>query len=215
MITFRREHLDKQLKKHLALMTGHVLDVGGRRNKKRGLFRPPLEQVIDWKYANPDPLAEPDFLAPAEKLPVPDKSVDLVVMTEVLEYVSEPKAAVSEIYRVLKAGGSALISMPLHSPVHGDWQFDQRRLTRRGLEILLADCGFKAVAIAPMGGMGAVYFDLAEAATGYGHPSAGSLAVKITRKLLFLAVPFFRFLDWFCLGSVEYVTTGYFVVAKK
>lgn len=210
MITFRREYLDSFLFENVSAMQGEVLDVGGRRKQKRGLFRPPVEKVTSWKYLNPDPASEPDLVATAEALPLPASSADTVVMTEVLEYVSDPLQALREVHRVLRPGGTALVSVPLLSPIHGDWQFDRFRFTRSGLEQLVKSSGFSGADISEMGGLGAVCFDLLEAATGYAHPDPG-FSAKIARKLLYLFVPLFRLFD----RPSKFVTTGYSMKLKK
>ncbi len=48
----------------------------------------------------------------AEALPYPDNSFDVVFMTEVLEHMLDFKAALSEVRRVLKAGGIFIVSVP-------------------------------------------------------------------------------------------------------
>tara|TARA_A100001037_G_C15153907_1_gene641992 strand:+ start:1139 stop:1915 length:777 start_codon:yes stop_codon:yes gene_type:complete len=47
--------------------------------------------------------------ASATSLPFPDSEFDAVVVSQVYEYVSEIKGALSELFRVLKPGGRALI----------------------------------------------------------------------------------------------------------
>lgn len=49
-------------------------------------------------------------LAMAEKLPFPDASFDRVVSREVIEHVMDPQVMLSEIRRVLKPGGLAVIT---------------------------------------------------------------------------------------------------------
>ncbi len=48
----------------------------------------------------------------AEKIPLPDRSVDLVVSFETLEHVNDPDAMLTEIVRTLSPGGTAIISVP-------------------------------------------------------------------------------------------------------
>lgn len=51
-------------------------------------------------------------IALAEKLPFADSSFDKVFCLDTLEHVFDEKAAVSEIYRILKPGGSLILSVP-------------------------------------------------------------------------------------------------------
>lgn len=49
--------------------------------------------------------------ADAHRLPFPDKSYDVIICTEVLEHVVEPKKVLEEIRRVLASDGIAIIEM--------------------------------------------------------------------------------------------------------
>jgi SAM-dependent methyltransferase len=51
-------------------------------------------------------------LTPAEQLPFPENSFDLLLSHEVLEHVHDDRQAVAEIVRVLKPGGRAVIFVP-------------------------------------------------------------------------------------------------------
>lgn len=48
----------------------------------------------------------------AEKLPMPDNYADLVILTEVLEHVSNISKTIKEATRILKPGGHAFVSCP-------------------------------------------------------------------------------------------------------
>ena len=48
----------------------------------------------------------------AEKLPFRDKSIDLCVLSQVLEHVNDPKKTIREVSRVLKPGGYCHLSSP-------------------------------------------------------------------------------------------------------
>jgi SAM-dependent methyltransferase len=51
-----------------------------------------------------------DAVVAAEELPFDDGSFDLVLCTQVLEHVQDPRQALAEIRRVLAPGGAALVS---------------------------------------------------------------------------------------------------------
>jgi SAM-dependent methyltransferase len=55
----------------------------------------------------------------ARALPLPDRSVDLVVATDVVEHVDDDQRAVSEIYRVLRPGGIVLFTVPAFPSLWG------------------------------------------------------------------------------------------------
>lgn len=74
--------------------------------------------------------AEPDdsdkslviSVANAEQLPFEDESFDKVICSEVLEHIHAYREVISEIYRVLKTGGLAAISVPRLFPEWVCWQ---------------------------------------------------------------------------------------------
>ena len=71
-----------------------------------------------------------------------DDTFDVVVCTEVLEHTLNPFEAVKEIYRILKPGGVALISVPYNFRIHGPLP-DCWRFTEHGLRALLGNFEIK------------------------------------------------------------------------
>lgn len=73
-------------------------------------------------------------------LPFQSDAFDGVVLTEVLEHCTDPKAAVAEVFRVLKPGGLLLVTSPFVWPTHGiEGEYkDYWRFTRQGWELLLS-----------------------------------------------------------------------------
>lgn len=112
---------------------GKVLDVGGGGGRHKGLF-------VDAKqYINidNDPKVEPDIVASADELPIADDSIDCILCSEVLEHVDNPLAVLREIGRVLRPGGSLILTVPFINEIHGE-PFDFRRFTIFGLEDLVS-----------------------------------------------------------------------------
>lgn len=48
-------------------------------------------------------------LGDIEKVPLPDKSVDLAILSQALHHATHPQTAVNEAHRILKAGGQLLV----------------------------------------------------------------------------------------------------------
>ncbi|MEM7283506.1 MAG: methyltransferase domain-containing protein [Pseudomonadota bacterium] len=85
--------------------------------------------------------AQPDLFGNASCLPFQDGSVDTVILLEVLEHLEEPRRALEEIQRVLKPGGTLLLSLPFLYPLH-DAPYDFQRYTAFGLQRELEESGF-------------------------------------------------------------------------
>jgi SAM-dependent methyltransferase len=147
-ISYRRLWLDACLEAYTAEMRGFVIDLGGKREKKRGSFHPPEEQARAWWYINLDPNASPNIFADVNQTPVSSGSVDCIICTEVLEHIPDPHACVNEIFRLLRNGGTVFVSVPFIYPIHAD-PFDFQRFTEDGLRNLFGD--FSQVEIFQMG----------------------------------------------------------------
>lgn len=111
-----------------------VLDIGCGSAPWKPLLAPYAREYvgIDLK---PGPAV--DVVAPAEALPFPDGHADVVFSISVLEHVRGQREAVSEIRRVLKPGGVAIVGVPFIWPIHGS-PHDYWRWTPHGLEQVFA-----------------------------------------------------------------------------
>jgi SAM-dependent methyltransferase len=122
-----------------------VLDIGGRIQPYR-----PLIQRRERAYVAVDLRRTPlvDVVAQGERLPFGDATFDLAISTQVLEYIPDPAMFIAEIYRVLKPGGTLLLSVPSVCPT--DAEEDSWRFLRAGLRRLLVQ--FESVEIVAEGG---------------------------------------------------------------
>lgn len=118
-----------------------VLDIGCGVKPYLPLLAPYASSYRGIDYA-PGPSV--DDLGTAEALPYGDGSFDLVLCTQVLEHVSDPAAAVREMWRVLAPDGVALVSTHgvfLYHPDPPDSDRDYWRWTHSGLRKLFGDNG--------------------------------------------------------------------------
>jgi SAM-dependent methyltransferase len=122
-----------------------VLDVGGRLQPYRELLGSRIHT-----YTSVDMKATPlvNVLARGEQLPFVSDGFDLVICTQVLQYVPEPQAMLSEIHRVLKHGGTLMLSVPAAYP--RDAENDCWRFHSAGIKRLLAS--FSDAEVVPEGG---------------------------------------------------------------
>jgi 2-polyprenyl-3-methyl-5-hydroxy-6-metoxy-1,4-benzoquinol methylase len=99
--------------------------------------------------------------------PLPDASFDVVWAGETIEHLADTAGWLSEVRRVLRSGGSLLLSTPAHGRLtrlatalsvrRWEQRFDPRRdhlrfYTRRTLEALLEDFGFERIEVRAVGG---------------------------------------------------------------
>jgi SAM-dependent methyltransferase len=121
-----------------------VLDVGGRIQPYRPLIADRTRQYVALDLRS---TLLVDVMARAEYLPFSEDQFDLVICTQMLEYVAEPSLVMAEIFRVLKPGGNLWLSVPSAAPDPGEelWRF-----LPSALRALLA--AFRRVDILPEGG---------------------------------------------------------------
>lgn len=119
-----------------------VLDIGGRYQPYRPLF----SGCID-RYFAVD-LVKTEFVsvvADVETLPFADASFDLVIATQVFEYLRDPYETAKLVHSVLKPDGLLLASFAACTPRFGDEE--RWRFTPSGLRTMLEP--FAVVEIVP------------------------------------------------------------------
>lgn len=158
--SFRRYFVDKFYSEKIKLLNhgDKVLDVGGKKRNKRGLFN--IESyLLKTEYLNIDKNTEPDYLADASETGRPADYYNAVIISEVLEHVPAPEKVLREAYRILKPGGKILATVPFFVPFHGD-PYDFGRYTPGYFKSLATEIGFKSLDIEKQGGYQAVLGDL-------------------------------------------------------
>jgi SAM-dependent methyltransferase len=163
--------------------------------------------------------SRPNVFADAAKLPFADESIDTVLLFQTLEHVERPLEAVEEIFRVLRAGGCLLLSVPMLYPLH-DEPHDYTRFTTHGLRNILETSGFEVdvircsldsartaglIASLTLGGMVAQSFKLRTASL-------------LFAPIVLAAIPIINIAFWlasYILPSWSAVTSGYKLVARK
>lgn len=122
-----RRRLDEFLQSRAS--DARTLDLGGGSGPYADYF--PNRICMDVR-STPDI----DFVGDAHHLPIHDETFELVLCTEVLEHLQEPRQALDEMHRVLRKGGRLLLTTRFLFPIHESPQ-DFYRYTRYGLAHLL------------------------------------------------------------------------------
>lgn len=144
------------IKKNLSFFKGNLLDVGCGKMPYRNyiLKNSKVEKYIgiDLKTAiHYDKNIKPSKYWNGKKLPCKDKSVDTVILTEVLEHCPDPISLLKEVHRVLKNDGYCFISTPFIWNLH-EIPHDECRYTPFSLQKNLALAGFRNTNIYGGGG---------------------------------------------------------------
>jgi len=213
MTTCRRYYLDKLLLDFN--FYGNVLDIGGKKTNKRGIFRPPIQTVETWRYLNTDKSTCPDFLCSATSVSIKENLFDIVILTEVLEHIDNPTDVIQESRRILKHSGKILISMPFLYPVHGDPN-DFQRWTKEKLKMELTENGFIIDRIQTMGGFFSVIYDLCLYSLRKSSKNQRAIKNRILLKLFFpylfkIVIRLDKIYDY----KANWITTGYFLIGTK
>ena len=119
-----------------------VLDIGGRYQPYRPLFGTSVGRYIAVDLVQTEMV---NVLADGEALPFAPQTFDLVIATQVLEYLKQPTLAAKNIHAVLKPGGRFLASVPSCAPRFGEEE--RWRFTRSGLRFVLSP--FSEIEIIP------------------------------------------------------------------
>jgi len=206
--SYHRKKLDNFLFDSLKYFKGKVIDVGAGR--ERGKFQ--LVKEKQWTVVDIDPKLKPDIVAPVEKLPFKNRSIDTIKATDLFGYVEEPEYGFNECSRVLKKGGIIILSFPYMSPYDND-QHDSQRFTEYKIKEALKRHHFKIIKFKYQGYFFTVW---AELTRDWIHRTIFPL-----RYISYLLI--YPLLDllviWESNSSLnpfwKRYTTGFFVIAKK
>jgi len=122
-----RVTLDRFIAAHAS--RGLTLDIGAQNGPYAAAF--PRRIAVDLRRGT-----GVQVLGDAQALGLIDGVFDVVLCTEVLEHLPEPQRAVDEMFRVLKPGGTLILTTRFLFPIH-DAPHDYFRFTKYGLRHLL------------------------------------------------------------------------------
>lgn len=139
------------------LVRGTVIDCGTGTRDFEQLFAGQYDKYLGFDFESDESrweisLENIDFNASIDSIPIGDNSADTVLNYSVLEHVPfDPLLGLKEMYRILKPGGFAFISIPFTYNTHGK-NSDFWRWTQYGFEKHLTQCGFQVCEILEFGG---------------------------------------------------------------
>lgn len=203
------------------LPAGLLLDVGCADRWLRSRLKPGISYMaVDYPPVGASLYsARPDVFGDVQALPVRDAVCDSVALLEVLEHVPDPDRALAEVFRVLRPGGSFLLSAPFAYPLH-DEPYDFRRFTIHGMRWMLERHGFRVTSVrSTTSGVAAaaVCLNLAIAAAAVASWERPSIRLLWTLPAL-LVVPVVNACAWVATRvgpDAQVLTSGYVALASR
>jgi SAM-dependent methyltransferase len=127
---------------------GRALDIGCGTGEMLAELRDLGFGVVGSDLSD-DALARARRIAPvlqsvAESLPYPDETVDCIASMDVVEHLDDDVVALREYHRVLRPGGTLLLTVPAYQwlwSAHDDWACHRRRYTARQLRASVTAAG--------------------------------------------------------------------------
>jgi SAM-dependent methyltransferase len=209
--SYRRKMLDKLFEQNRRYFRGVVLDIGG---KDRGKFKKPKDKVEKWIFGDIQEKNNPDIvLDVADMNQIESETLDIVLASELFEHVDKPEQGLRECHRVLKKGGTFIVSMPFMFQTHAD-PYDFQRWTDYKWKTELGKLGFEIEKFETMGRFFTVAMDM------------WRVFVRRFpfRPFRWICYPFYPLMDLITkLDKTDMVkshtlghyTTGYFIIARK
>lgn len=94
-----------------------------------------------------------------KKLPFDEGEFDTILVSDVLEHLSQPEFLWEEIARLLTTGGKILMSVPFYYCIH-EAPHDYYRYTEYALHRFAASVGCEIIFISPLGGIPEIIADI-------------------------------------------------------
>jgi SAM-dependent methyltransferase len=194
-------------------LTGALLDIGSGRSRRYGAL---FSHVASYTTLDRDTDWKPDLVGSAEKIPLPDESIDSILCTQVLEHVPHPQVAIAEMFRVLKKGGRCLLTVPQENELHEE-PHDYFRYTNYGLRVLFEEAGFTIEAMDQRGGYHAMMMQIRiRHLVNTWKPYERKLAMWILAPLTLLLTNYALARDRACRNpAAKLHTIGWCVLARK
>lgn len=161
---------------------GHVLDAGAGDGPYRHHFDHANYEAADFEQVPGKTYSGNHYVCDLAAIPVEDDRFDVVLFSQVLEHIVEPRAVLAELHRVLKPGGLIFASAPLFYEEH-EQPYDFYRYTQFGLGRLFEEAGFQELEIEWLEGyLGTISYQLDVAARALGGSRRWRLLAPVLRR---------------------------------
>ena len=229
LLHFNQVQRDRWVHKQLAMLAPGtlLLDVGCGSSPYRKAASHCDYRTQDFAGLSPAQLrdggyAQIDYVCDATSIPVPDGAFEAVLSTEMLEHVPEPIRVVREMGRVLKPGGTLILTAPLGSGVHQEPYHFYGGYTPYWFERFLGEAGFESIKVEANGGFFRLFGQESLRFVQLSAPWRQRLPLALLWAPLWLALAPLLGLGLPALGKIidrfdttRHFTVGYFVTATK
>jgi SAM-dependent methyltransferase len=156
-----------------------------------------------------------DIVSDICSIPEPDGSFDAILCTEVLEHISDPAKVIHEFARLLRPGGTLILTAPFSSLTHFAPYYYYTGYSRYFFEERLREAGFQIIELRPNGNyfeyLGQELRRLPEIASRYSYRQARFWH----RVISYMLLSFLEKCSRSDRGSSEIMAFGWLVMAAK
>lgn len=209
--------------RHLALLASQLRAEFDRLNPALtidlGSGSEPYRPIIPGRYVGLDLTRAhglPSAIGRAEATPITSGCADVVLSTQQLEHVDDPREVLLEAHRILRPGGTMLLSTHGTWPHHPDPQ-DLWRWTEQGLLRLFEQAGFEVDMVHRQGELFTSALLLGSYPIGGLRRRGPAVLRAAAGALLFLVNGLCGPLDWLLSrsGARHYASPSYLIVARR
>ena len=201
-----------------------VLDAGAGAGPYRHLFSHCNYKTQDFCQtpSSEGKYTEMNYVCDIMDIPVPDRSFDVIICSEVLEHVPEPIEVIKEFSRILRPGGRLLLTAPLVCALHQEPYIFYGGYTPYWYQRFLPENGFENITIVPNCGFFKFYGQESRRFVRLLFPKDMTMPAKLLTSPLkiIMSLWFRRFIPVLChflerFDKDQRFTVGYFVDASR
>ncbi len=123
-------------------VSGNTIDFGAGSAKYKNIIQPHTNAYTTFDMMAGEHI---DVVGDALNPPFLDETFDTIISTQMLEHVEKPWVVVHHMRRILKPGGTCIVTAPFLVPYHAD-PYDFFRYTTSGMKSLFINEGFSIIA---------------------------------------------------------------------